>query len=149
MSQTSTENRLVTGFLTSLCSLDAHLALSHFTVDAGISLGSTIIAAGTAKILKLLKRSMASYVSVHVQPAMIWTRYSVSVVEADVTCDLLDGSRATFPVTAILCFRDDLISDIRLFTYEPAVPQLGSTRLAAHLSAGLRHTGSASPLAPA
>lgn len=145
----STDTQAVTRFLYSLCSLDTDQMIDQFTRDARVTIGDSVLAAGTSQIMKLLKRSMASLVFLHVTPAMIWTRGNVSVIEADVNCELLDGSRASLPATLILCFRDKMISDVRLFTYEPAVPLLGSTRLAAHLAAGLRHTSPADPVRPA
>jgi hypothetical protein len=33
----------------------------------------------------------------------------------------VDRAMVSFPVTVVLRFKDDLISDIRLLTYEPAV----------------------------
>lgn len=80
------------------------------------------MAAGKAKIRKELMRAIAALNSIHCEPVVVWIKDNVSVIEADVICERLDGSRAAFPVTLILRFRDHLISDIRLFTYEPAVP---------------------------
>ncbi len=108
-------------FLTSLCSLDAGEVTDQLSEDARLSFGKSLIAAGKPKLVKALKRGFAALHSLRCVPAMIWAQGNVSVVEADVSCERLDGSWSTFPVTVILCFRDDLISDIRLFTYEPAL----------------------------
>lgn len=115
------EGEPATRFLNSLCSLDADQVADQLSEDARLSIRSSVLAAGRSKIVKALKRGISSLNSFHCEPAMIWARDAVSVVEADVICERLDGSRAAFPVTLILCFRDHLISDIRLFTYEPAV----------------------------
>ena len=149
MPQVTIENEPATRFLTSLCSLDADQVTSLLDEHAQVSIGSTVVAASTPRILKLLKRSMSSLISLQSTPAMIWSRDHVSVVEADVSCELLDGSRVEFPVTLILCFRDQRVSEVRLFTYEPEVPRLGSTRLAARLAASSRHIAPTDPVAPA
>lgn len=118
------EGEPATRFLDSLCSLDADQVNDQLSDDARLSIRSRVFAAGKPKIIKALKRGISSLNSLHYKPAAMWIQGNVSVIDADVSCERLDGSCAAFPVTLILCFRDHLISDIRLFTYEPAV--LGS-----------------------
>jgi len=120
----SIDGEQATRFLNSLCSLDADRVNEQLSEDARLSIRRRLLAAGKPKIIKALKRGISSLNWLHYEPAVIWMKGNVSVIEADVSCERLDGSRDTFPVTLILCFRDHLISDIRLFTYEPAV--LGS-----------------------
>lgn len=118
----SIEGEPATRFLDSLCSLDADQVNDQLSEDARLSIDSRLFAYGRPRIMKTLKRGISSLSSLHYEPAVIWMKGDVSVIEADVSCERLDGSRAAFPVTLILCFRDRLVSQIRLFTYEPAVP---------------------------
>ena len=108
-------------FLNSLSSLDVDQVTGLLCEDARLSTRRGIYAAGKAKIRKELMRGLSALTSIHCEPAVVWAKDDVSVIEADVVCERMDGSRAAFPVTLILRFRDRLISDIRLFTYEPAV----------------------------
>ena len=124
MTSVSIENEPATRFLDSLCSLDADQVNEQLSEDARLTIRSGLLASGKPRIIKILKRCISSLNSVHYEPAAVWIKGNVSVIEADVSCERLDGSRTAFPVTLILCFRNHLISDIRLFTYEPAV--LGS-----------------------
>ena len=124
MTAVSIEVGPATRFLNSLCSLDADRVNEQLSEDARLSIRRRLLAAGKPKIIKALKRGISSLNWLHYEPAVVWMKDNVSVVEADVSCERLDGSRVSFPVTLILYFRDHLISDIRLFTYEPAV--LGS-----------------------
>ena len=109
-------------FLNSLSSLDVDQVTSLLCEDARLSTRRGILAAGKVRIRRELMRAIAALNSIHCEPVVVWIKDNVSVIEADVICERLDGSRAAFPVTLILRFRDHLISDIRLFTYEPAVP---------------------------
>lgn len=127
MVEVNAENEAAAHFLHSLCSLDADVVARLLSEDARLSNRGCVLAVGRSRIARMLERAIASLSSLDCDPAAIWARGSVSVVEADVSCELLDGSRAAFPVTLILCFRDRLVSEIRLFTYEPAVPNLAST----------------------
>lgn len=113
-----------TRFLDSLCSLDADKVADQISEDARLSIHSRVMAAGRSKIVKALKRGISSLNSLEYKLAMIWAKGAVSVVEVDVSCERMDGSRASFPVTLILYFRDHMISDIHLYTYEPAVSSL-------------------------
>ncbi len=110
----------VTRFLDSLSSLDADQVLEQFAYDARVSTRGGLYAAGKTRIRKMLKRCISSILSFHCQPAAVWSRDGVSVIEVDVTCERLDGALAIFPVTLILRFHDRLISEVRFFTYEPA-----------------------------
>jgi hypothetical protein len=113
-----------TRFLESLCNLDADEVSGQLCDDARLSIRSGLFAAGKPRIKKALKRGISSLISIRYVPAAVWIQDNVSVIEADVTCERLDGSRTLFPVTLILRFRDHLIEDIRLYTYETAA--LGS-----------------------
>ena len=128
MVEVNVENEPAARFLDSLCTLDADEVTGQLSEDARLSMRGGVFAAGRAKIARVLKGLIGSLSSLHCEPAVIWARGDVSVVDADVSCELLDGSRATFPVTLILRFRDHLVSEIRLFTYEPALPNLVSLR---------------------
>ncbi len=108
-------------FLNTLSSLDADRVTELLCEDARLSTRRGLYAAGRAKIRRELMRWISSLDSIHCEPAVVYVKDDVSVIEADVTCERTDGSRAVFPVTLILRFRGHLISDIRLFTYEPAV----------------------------
>ena len=108
-------------FLNSLSSLDVEQVTGMLCEDARLSTRRGIYAAGKARIRKELMRAISALTSIHCEPAVVWVKDDVSVIEADVICERVDGSRAAFPVTLILRFRDRLISDIRLFMYEPAV----------------------------
>jgi|SRR5579872_3221528 len=107
--------------LSSLSSLDVDEVAELLSDDARLSTRHGVIARGKSRIRKELMRAVSPLLSVHCEPAVVWAKDNVSVIEADVRCERLDGSCAAFPVTLILRFRDRLISEIRLFTYEPSV----------------------------
>ncbi len=109
-----------TRFLESLCNLDADEVSGQLCDDARLSIRSALFAAGKPRIKKALKRGISSLNSVRCEPAAVWMKDNITVIEADVTCERLDGSSTLFPVTLILRFRNQLIEDIRLYTYEPA-----------------------------
>src|SRR5258708_7707446 len=108
-------------FLNTLSSLDADRGTELLCEDARLSTRRGLYATGRAEIRRALMRWISSLDSIHCEPAVIYVKDDVSVIEADVTCERTDGSQAAFPATLILRFRDHLISDIRLFTYEPAM----------------------------
>jgi ketosteroid isomerase-like protein len=130
-------------FLNTLSSLDADRVAELLCEDARLSTRRGLHAAGKAKIRKELMRWISSLDSIHCEPAVVYVKDDVSVIEADVTCERTDGSRAAFPVTLILRFREHLISDIRLFTYEPAV--IGNFRLGSSSDDWLRPATAAKP----
>ncbi len=109
-----------TRFLESLSNLDAEEVSGQLCDDARLSIRSGLFAAGKPRIKKALKRGISSLNSIRCVPAAVWMKDNVGVIEADVTCERLDGSSTLFPVTLILRFRNQLIEDIRLYTYEPA-----------------------------
>src|SRR5258706_13113536 len=108
-------------FLNSLSSLDVDQVTGLLCEDVRLATRRGIYAEGKARIRKELMRGISVLASIHCEPAVVWVKDDVSVIEADVICERTDGSRAAFRVTLILRFRDRLVSDIRLFTYEPAV----------------------------
>ena len=110
-----------TRFLSSLCSLDAEELARQFCEDARVSASGALLAAGKPAICKTLKRAICSLAALDCEPAFVWNRDAVSVVEANLTCERFDGSRAAFPITLILRFRNELIADARLFAYQPAL----------------------------
>jgi len=110
-----------TRFLDAVCSLDAEQVTGHLCEDARLSISRDVFACGKPTISKALKRSICSLNAVRYQPAASWIRDNVSIIDADVTCERLDGSHTVFPLTLILVFRNQLISDIRVFTYQPAM----------------------------
>jgi hypothetical protein len=110
-----------TRFLDAVCSLDAERVTGQLCEDARLSISRDVFACGKPSISKALKRSICSLNAVRYNPAALWIRDNVSIIDADVTCERLDGGQTVFPLTVILIFRNQLISDIRVFTYEPAV----------------------------
>lgn len=110
-----------TRFLSSLCSLDAEELAGQFCDDARVSAAGGLLAAGKPAICRTLKRAISSLAALDCEPAVVWNRNAVSVVEADLMCERFDGARAAFPVTLILRFRNELIADARLFAYQPAL----------------------------
>lgn len=111
----------VQDFLNTLSTLDVDRIADLLSHDVRLSTRKGLYAAGKAKIRRELMRWTATLESICCEPAVVYAKQEVNVIEADVICERLDGSRAAFPITLILRFRDRLISDIRLFTYEPAV----------------------------
>lgn len=107
-------------FVDALCSLDADEAAAFLCEDAQLSIARGVLACGKARINKAFKRAIALLNQVQCRPAAVWFQGGVGIIEADVSCERLDGSRALFPITLVLFFRDHLVVDIRLFTYEPA-----------------------------
>lgn len=110
-----------TRFLSSLCSLDADELARQFCDDARVSTSGGLLASGKPAIRKTLKRAISALAALDCEPAFVWNRDTVTVVEADLTCERFDGSRTAFPVTLILRFRDERIAEARLFAYQPAL----------------------------
>lgn len=108
-------------FLDAVCSLDAERVAGQLCDDVRLSISRDVFACGKPTISKALKRSICSLNAVRYQPAALWVRDNVSILDADVTFERLDGSHTVFPLTLILVFRNQLVSDIRVFTYQPAV----------------------------
>jgi hypothetical protein len=105
-------------FIRSLCSLDADVVVEQLCDDARLWLASNLYASGRARIRKALIRALSSLTVLQCEPAVVWTKDCIGVVEADITCERSDDSRAAFPLTVVLYFRGSLISDIRLSTYD-------------------------------
>ena len=109
-----------TDFLDVLCTLDADAITDLLAPDALLSIGGSVLFAGKTKINRALKRGISSLMWLRCEPAATWSQDSVHVIDADLSCERVDGSRAAFPATVILRFRGRLIVDIRLFVYDPA-----------------------------
>ena len=107
--------------LSLLSSLDADQIAGLLSEDARLHTSQGVVAVGRSRIRKELMRAISPLISIHCVPAVVWAKDNVSVIEADLRCERMDGSRVAFPVTLILCLRNLLICDIRLFTYEPSV----------------------------
>src|SRR5271166_5667864 len=112
---------LVRRFLDSVCNLEVDRVMSQLCQDVQLCITNDLCAIGRPKIRKALLRGMSSLISFGCEPALIWIKDSVGVIEADIVCERMDGSRAAFPLTVVLCLRDRLISQIHLSTYEPAI----------------------------
>lgn len=108
-------------FLSSLSSLDVDLVLTQITEDAELSVSNELYALGKHRIRKALVRAISALTVLDCEPAVIWTKDNLIVIEADVSCVRMDGFRGVFPVTAILRLRGQRISHLRVFTYQPAV----------------------------
>ena len=89
--------------------------------DATLCINKDLCAAGKPKLRKALVRVMSGLTRLVCEPALIWAKGTVGVIEADIVCDRMDGARTAFPVTAVLCLRGRLIAQVHLFTYEPEV----------------------------
>lgn len=112
---------IVRRFLDSVCNMEVDRVMGQLCQDVQLCITNDICAIGRPKIRRALLRGMSSLTSLGCKPALIWTKGSVGVIEADITCERMDGSRAAFPLTVVLCLRDRLVSQIHLSTYEPAI----------------------------
>ncbi len=108
-------------FLDGLCHFDIDEITSTLCQNACLSLSNGACVIGKPGIRTALVRAMGSIHSFGCVPAVVWKKRDVAIIEADVSCQRVDGARVEFPLTMILRFRDGLIMDIRLLTYEPAV----------------------------
>src|SRR5271166_2748137 len=101
---------IVTRFLDSVCSLEVDRVMGQLGRDVELFITNDIRAVGRPKIRKALLRAMSSLNTLACNPALVWTKDSVCVIEADIVCERMDGSQAAFPLTVVLCLRDLLIS---------------------------------------
>lgn len=109
--------RLIDG----LCSFDVDEAAAGLCEDARLSLSSGACAVGKARVRGALVRALGSVYSIRCEPAAVWIKRNVAIIEADVSCERTDRARISFPLTLVLRFRDQMIAEIRLLTYEPAM----------------------------
>ena len=108
-------------FLQGVCSLDIDLAASGLSAEARLSAGAGPLAIGKARIRRLLILATSRLESIRFDPAVVWFHRNLAIVEADLCCQRCDHARLDFPVTLTLYFRDNLIFDIHVHTYEAAV----------------------------
>lgn len=108
----------VNGFIDGVCDFDIDRVSMELGEDVQLSIGGRLCAAGKARVRHALIRAMGSVYSIECVPAAVWVERNVAVIEADVLCLRLDGAQVGFPV--VLRFRDQLIFEIRVLTYEPA-----------------------------
>jgi hypothetical protein len=108
-------------FIDGMCNFDVDQAVSLLCEDSRLSISSTQCAVGRVRVRQALVRALAAVYWVRCHTAAVWMRRDVTIIEADVDCERIDRARVAFPLTLILRFRGDLISDIRVWTYEPAV----------------------------
>ena len=108
-------------FIDRLCDFDVDEAAEGLCEDALLTIGGQSYAAGKTRVRSALVRALSLVYSIRCEPAVVWIRRNVAIIEADVDCERVDRARVAFPLTVTLRFRNHLISDIRLLTYEPAV----------------------------
>ncbi len=89
--------------------------------DALLTLSSRNYATGKPRVRRLLVRAFGAVYSIRCKPVVVWAQRSLAIIDADVDCERWDRVHVTFPATVVLRFRDELISEIRLSTYEPAL----------------------------
>ncbi|HLJ47866.1 MAG TPA: hypothetical protein VKU01_17745 [Bryobacteraceae bacterium] len=108
-------------FVEAVCSLEVERVLCHIMDGTRLAFGKRAGAVGRVEIRKFLVRGFSLLHSLHCAPAVIWTKGNLSVIEADMCCERLDGAFLSFPLTIVLRFSGPSISGIRVFTYEPEV----------------------------
>ncbi len=108
-------------FINLLCDFDVDGATAGLSEDAQLSISNHAYAIGRTRVRSALVRALGSAYSIRCEPAVVWMKRNIAIIEADIDCERVDRARVAFPVTVVLRFRDHLISDIRLLTYEPAV----------------------------
>lgn len=114
-------------FIDGICNFDIDQVAAGLADDARLSVTSEPYATGRTGVRSALVRVLGSVYSIRCEPAAVWVRPDIAIIEADVECERLDRSRLAFPLTVVLRFRDDLIAEIRLLTYAPAlIGSLGS-----------------------
>jgi hypothetical protein len=103
---------------TSLCDLDANEFANALSEDVRVYVGRERVSVGKRTVRMQLICAFTQIASVQLQTCAVWTSRAVAVIELNVKCERMDAVQFMFPLTAVLRFRDDLVSDIRLFTYE-------------------------------
>ncbi len=108
-------------FIEAICSLEVERVLCYVVDGTRLAFGKRAGAVGRMEIRRFLVRGFSLLHSLHCSPAVIWTKGNLSVIEADMLCERLDGACLSFPLTIVLRFSGPVISGIRIFTYEPEV----------------------------
>src|SRR3982074_1402137 len=80
----------ISRFIRSLCSLDADLVVEQLCEDARLWLASDLYATGRTRIRKALIRALSSLTILQCEPAVVWTKDSIGVIEADINCERSD-----------------------------------------------------------
>jgi hypothetical protein len=109
--------RLIEG----LCNFDVDQAATGLSEDVRLSVSEAACAHGKPRVRNALIRALGLVYSIQCEPAVVWMRRDVAILEMDMNCERVDRAVVSFPVTVVLRFKEHLISDIRLLTYEPAV----------------------------
>jgi SnoaL-like domain len=104
-----------------LCNFDVDQVASGLSDDVRLSVSDAAYANGKPRVRNALIRALGLVYSIRCEPAVVWVKRDVAILEMDVACERVDRAMVSFPVTVVLRFKDELISDIRLLTYEPAV----------------------------
>lgn len=108
-------------FIERLCDFDVDGAAEGLSEDVRLTIGGQCHAVGKMRVRAAMVRALGSVYSVRCEPAVAWINRNVAIIEADVKCERLDRAMVAFPLTVVIRFRDHVISDIRLLTYEPAL----------------------------
>ena len=108
-------------FIEAICSLEVERVLCYIVDSTRLAFGKRSGAMGRMEIRRFLVRGFSLLHSLHCAPAVIWSKGDLSVIEADMSCERLDGAGLSFPLTIVLRFSGPVISGIRIFTYEPGV----------------------------
>jgi hypothetical protein len=109
------------GFMDAVCNFDIEQVSAELCDDVRLSFGEELYAIGKLRVRNVFIRALGSIYSIHCEPAVVWMKRNVAIVEADVRCERLDRALVEFPLTVVLRFRDHRIAEIRLLTYEPAL----------------------------
>jgi hypothetical protein len=104
-----------------LCNFDIDQVASGLSDDVRLTVSGAACANGKSRVRTALIRALGLIYSIQCEPAVVWMRRDVAILEMDVNCERVDRAQVAFPVTLVLRFKERLISDIRLLTYEPAV----------------------------
>ena len=104
-----------------LCNFDVDQVASGLSDDVRLSVSDAAYANGKPQVRNALIRALGLVYSIQCEPAVVWVKRDVAILEMDVNCERVDRAMVSFPVTVVLRFKEYLISDIRLLTYEPAV----------------------------
>ena len=108
-------------FIDALCNFDVELAASLLCDDSRLSLSTAPCALGKSKVRSAMIRALGAVYWIRCEPAAVWMRRNIAIIEADIECERTDRARVSFPATMILRFRGGLIWDIRVLTYAPVM----------------------------
>ncbi len=107
--------------LLGLTNYDADEATAGLSDGARLTVSTRGSVVGKSRVRRALWRALGSLYSIRLAPVAVWSERNLSIIEADIDCERHDRAHVAFPATLVLCFEDDLISEIRLSTYEPAL----------------------------